>query len=189
VVVLPALSAAVVLAMALAATVWGAKPLYDPLQQEFHWPAAAVAVGAALSLLVSVLCLPNAVALSRRTGVRLVVTAGALGTGCLILLVVPNLTHLWQLVATLALVGVGRAAVVAGSWRQLARTLGMRGAGLAALACIAASAAGITPWIAELVYRNSWREGAAACGGLLIVLASPLAYVLLPGREVEPRSA
>lgn len=177
------------LALALAATVWAAKPLYGPLQQEFRWPGAGLTAAAVLSLLVTVACLPPALALSRRCGVRLVATLGALGAGCVTLLVLPNLTHLWQLGATLALIGVGRAAVVAGAWRQLVRTLGIRGAGLAVIAAVATSLAGITPWIAEAVYRNSWREGSAACGGLLLVLASPLAYVLLPGREAEPRSA
>jgi MFS family permease len=188
-VVLPATTAAIVLAIMLAATAWAAKPLYDPLQQEFRWSPGALALVAAVSALVTLACLPWALTLARRRGVRPVTTAGALGAGVVALLVVPNLTHLWQLAATLALIGIGRAAVCAGAWRELARTLGPWGAGLAVLAALASSVAGITPWIAEVVYRNSWREGAAACGGILIVLASPLAYVLLPGREVEPRSA
>lgn len=180
--VVPACTAGVVLALASGATLWSAWPLRGPLGQEFGWSNGALAAVTVLSVAVTVLLLPRSLWLAGVAGVRATVTVGCLACGLIALLALPNLTHLWQLGASLALLGVSRSWVVAGAWLQLRRAL-RRGGWIALPAALLAGLGGVTPWIGEIVYRNSWREGVAACAGLLLVIATPLAYVLLPGRE------
>lgn len=184
---MPACTAGVVLALASGATVWSAWPLRGPLGEEFGWSNAALAIGGLLSLAVSAALWPWSRRLACRFGVRATVTAGCLAAGLVVLLALPNLTHLWQLDASLALLGVPRAFVLAGGWRQLRLALRRVPALIALLAALGTGLAGVTPWLSEIVYRNSWREGAAACAGLLLLIAAPLAYVLLPGREADRR--
>ncbi len=181
--IVPACSAGVALALASAVTVWAAWPLRGPLGEEFGWSSTALATVGLLSLAVSAALWPWSRRLVCRFGVGSTVTAGCLGAGLIVLLALPNLTHLWQLGASLALLGVPRALVFAGGWRMLRHALRRVPALLAFLAALLTGLAGVTPWISEIVYRNSWREGAAACAGLLLLIATPLAYVLLPGRE------
>ena len=170
---------AVVLA---AATVWAAKPVYGPLHAEFAWPPLAIGAALLLSLGITALTLRP---FDRWASVRTArgwATGGLLGGAALVLLLLPNLTHLWQFVGALALIGLARGAALVGLWRALRGWLGRAIAvALLSLATLAGAwpAAAI---IGDTVYRNSWREGVAACGGLL-ALAAPLAYVLLPGRE------
>jgi len=181
--IVPACIAGVALALASAATVWAAWPLHGPLAEEFSWSNAALAIVGSLSLGVSAALWPWSRRLVCRFGVRATATAGCLAAGLIVLLALPNLTHLWQLGASLTLLGVARAFVFAGGWRMLRHALHRAPALLAFLAALLTGLAGVTPWIGEIVYRNSWREGAAACAGLLLLVATPLAYVLLPGRE------
>jgi hypothetical protein len=181
--IVPACAAGVVLALASAATVWSAWSLRGPLGEEFGWSAASLTIVGVLSLAVSAALWPWSCRLVCRFGVRATVTLGCLAAGLILLLALPNLTHLWQLGASLALLSMPRALVLAGGWRQLRHLLRRVPALLALLAALLTGLAGVTPWISEIVYRNSWREGVAACAGLLFLIATPLAYVLLPGRE------
>ncbi|HLZ69143.1 MAG TPA: hypothetical protein VKV26_04455 [Dehalococcoidia bacterium] len=180
---IPACVAAAALALNAGAGVWAALPLHGSMGQEFAWPNAALILVGAISLAATGLAMHGAVLLTRRAGVRTPVTAGSLAGGLLLLLALPNLTHLWQLTATLILLGLARAAVLAGGWQQLRHALPRAGAWPALAASLLAGLGGVTPWLSAIVYRNSWREGAAACAGLLLLLAAPLSYVLLPGRE------
>ncbi len=179
--VVPGLTAAVCLALVSAATVWSAKPLYGPLQAEFHWPAASLAATGFLSLAITAATIWRLRDLRQCVGERHAAIAGCLLSGLLLLIGLPNQTHLWQTVLLVLALGLTRAAVLAAAWdefrRGLSPGLAVAVAGLSALAGLLI----VTPWIAEVIYRNSWREGAAVCGGLLLIIALPLAYVLLPG--------
>ena len=181
----PAVVTWICLAIAAATTAWSAKPLYGPLRDEFGWTPAVL--GPAL---VASLALTGALAqpLSRTVrwvGIRAATCAGTLGCGLLMILALPNLTHLWQVCVVLVTLGPCRALIAAGAWRAQRRALPALWALAAAAGAPLFGLVAVTPWIAQVVYRNSWREGAAACGGLLLVVASPLAYVLLPGAELE----
>ncbi len=187
--IVPACTAGVALALMSGASVWSAWALRGPLGQEFGWSNAALAAVAALSLVVTLSLLPRTLPLVRLAGVRAAITAGCLLGGLIALLALPNLTHLWQFGTSLALLGVPRSWVLAGAWVQLRQALRVRVAWLALLASLLAGLGGVTPWISQIVYRNSWREGVAACAGLLLLIATPLAYVLLPGREQRCRDA
>jgi len=182
--IVPACTAGVVLALASGATVWSAWPLRGPLGEEFGWSNVALAVAAAFSLAVTGVALPSSGRLACRFGVRATATAGCLLAGLIVLLALPNLTHLWQLAASLALLGLPRAWVLAGGWQLFRSALRGASALLAVAAALLTGLAGVTPWISEIVYRNSWREGAAACAGLLLLIATPIAYVLLPGKQL-----
>lgn len=186
---MPACTAGVALALASGASVWSAWPLRGPLGEEFGWSKAALTIVGLLSLAVSAVLWPWSCRLVCRFGVRSTLTAGCLAAGLIVLLALPNLTHFWQLGASLALLGVPRAWVLAGGWRMLRHALRRVPALLALLAALLTGLAGVTPWISEIVYRNGWREGAAACAGLLLLIATPLAYVLLPGRELACEGA
>jgi hypothetical protein len=178
----PCLAALLCAAILTAATVWAAKPVYGPLHAEFTWPPLAIVTALLLSLGVSVAALRPLDGWSRVRTARGWATGGLLGGAAAILLLLPNLTHLWQFGAALALIGLARSAVLVGLWRTL--RVWLRPA-VATAALTIAGLAGIWPAaviIGDTVYRNSWREGVAACGGLLL-LAAPLAYILLPGRE------
>lgn len=181
--IVPACTAGVVLALTSGTTIWSAWPLRGPLGEEFGWPHAALALVAALSLAVTALLWPWSCRLVCRYGVRATATAGCLGAGLIVLVLLPNLTHLWQLGGSLALIGVARAWTLAAGWRALRQPLLRMPALLALFTALLTGLAGVTPWLGEIVYRNSWREGVAACAGLLLLIAAPLAYVLLPGRE------
>jgi hypothetical protein len=176
-----------VTAITLAATVWSAKPIYGPLRREFGWSEEAIYAAGVISVMLTAAALPHALRIGIRHGARTVATAGCLACGVIALVLVPNLTHFWQLAAILSVLGIVRAWVLAGGWLPLLQALGRRGAVIAEAASAVVSAALLTPWIAEAVYRNSWREGVAACAGLLLVLAAPIAYVLLPGRAQVAR--
>lgn len=180
---LPAAVAGLALALSAGATLWAALPLRGPLAAEFGWSGVLQALVAATSLGVTAAALPWALPLARGRGVRLTVTGGSLGAGLIALLVLPNLTHFWQMLLGGLALGATRAGILAGVWLALRRLFGAR-LSLALVALLsAAGALLVTPWVSQVVYRNSWREGAAACAGLLLAVCAPLAYVLLPGRE------
>ncbi len=183
--VIPCLAAAVAVTVASAATVWSAKPLYGPMVAEFGWHPRPLVIAASASIAITALLTSHADRLAGRLGVRSVTLGGCLASGLLLLLVLPNLTHLWQLMAMLLALGVGRALILGGAWHQLRQALSTARASLGILVCTVIDAGVVTSWVAQIVYRNSWREGAAACGGLLLVIAAPISYLLLPGREVE----
>src|SRR5439155_16657070 len=109
--------AGVCLALTLAATVWSAKPLYGPLRREFGWSPWLVAGSGVISMVVTAGLFRRCERAAERYGVRTPATLGCLGAGLVLLLVSPNLTHAWQLAATLVLVGVTRAAVAAATWK------------------------------------------------------------------------
>jgi hypothetical protein len=81
-----------------------------------------------------------------------------------------------------ALLGSTRALAGAGCWLEMSDWLGGRAAVTATFAATLVGAIAVTPWVSQIVYRNSWREGVAVCAGLLLVISTPLGYVLLPGR-------
>jgi len=110
---------------------------------------------------------------------------GCLVSGLILLLVLPNLTHFWQLVAMLLALGIGRALILGGAWHQLRQAVSVTRALPGLLAYAIVGAAVVTPWVAQIIYRNSWREGAAACGVLLLIVAAPISYLLLPGAEFD----
>lgn len=179
------LTALLCTAVLSSATVWCAWPLYGPLYTEFHWSAVLFAGAGTVSLGftgASVLRLPAAVP---RIGVRTTVLTGCLAAGLTMLLIVPNLTHFWQMALVMLALGIARGLVLAGAWHELRRGLGGGPSVCAVSLAFIAGLAVLSPWIAQVIYRNSWREGAATCGGLLLVVASPLAYLLLPGTELE----
>ena len=183
--VVPTAVALLCAAVLAAATLWAAQPVYGPLRAEFAWPPAAIVCAAALSLVVSCAALRPLDRFAPIATARAWTTGGLLASGATALLLLPTLTHLWQLVGVLALLGVLRAAALLGIWRTLRLWFSRR---LAVLALCGAALAGLWPAAAIVgatIYRNSWREGVAATAGLLL-LAAPLAYVLLPGREAFP---
>jgi hypothetical protein len=130
-------------------------------------------------------CIPPFLGMTHRTGVRSLTVGGCLSSGLLLLLVLPNLTHMWQAMLLILMLGFTRAGTLAGAWHELRRGLSRLPAFAASSLSLLVGLLIVTPWIAQIVYRNSWREGAAACGGLMLIIASPIAYILLPGREVE----
>jgi hypothetical protein len=185
--IVPCATAAAVALLVSGATVWAAVPVLGPLDAEFHWPAAASAAAGALSLAVTATATPRCIGFAHRAGPRAAATVGCLTAGALLLLALPNLTHFWQFGAALLLLGVPRALVLAGAWVELRRALSARKVVAALVVAALLGAVTVTPWAAQVVYRNSWREGVAACAGLLILIAAPPAYVLLRGREACDR--
>jgi hypothetical protein len=180
--VVPTATALLCAAALASATLWAAKPVYGPLHAEFAWSPAVLAVAAALSLAITtVLLRPLDRLVMIQTG-RAWACGGLIGCGLAALLVLPTLTHLWQFVGALVLLGPTRAAALLGLWRTLRLSFQRR---IVALLLLAAAVLGIWPataLVGQTIYRNSWREGVATAAGLLL-LAAPLAYVLLPGRE------
>lgn len=183
--IVPAIVALVSAALLGGATVWAAKPVYGLLHAEFGWSPAALAASALASLVATAV----AAAGWRWRSPRRAATSGLLVCGVIALLALPNLTHLWQLVLALLALGVARGVALRGLWRVLRLGAGRTGAGLALAAAFVAGIWPAASVVAVTVYRNSWREGVAACGGLLLALATPLAYVLLPGAETPAPSA
>jgi hypothetical protein len=181
-----AVVAALTTGLTAACTIFAAAPLYGSMRDEFHWQTPTLAAAGVLSLAISAVAYPAALVVTCESSVRLGATAGSLGAGLLLLLALPNLTHFWQFVVVLAALGLPRSLVFSAGWMELRRhTAALRAALVVAAAVVLASLA-VTPWLSELVYRNSWREGAAAAGGALLLIATPLSYVLLPGHLPAP---
>jgi hypothetical protein len=179
----PTVVAAACVLMTAATTIWAAGPMYAPMRDEFGWPAALVVGAAAASLAMSGLCLRMGVCASQRAGVRTIATVTALLSALALLLVLPNLTHLWQLWLASIVVGVSRGGALAALWLQLRTGLG-RNTALGAVCVFIAAGAASVPWVNQAVMRTSWREGTAECAAVLLLLVAPLAYVLLPGKRV-----
>jgi len=156
------------------------------MSDEFHWQPSALRVSLAVSLVISgIAFFPLLHKAPPHAGVRAMVFSGCFTSGVVMLLVIPNLTHLWQFWLALVALGAMRSVTLAGCWRELKHALPERAALFVAIGAAAGGALLFTPWISDLVYRNSWREGAAACAGLLLVVATPIAFILLPGAETE----
>ena len=181
--VIPGAVAATCTAMVTAATAVSLWPLLGPMSDEFHWQLPVLQVSLAVSLAVSAITFFPLLHRAPLAGVRAMVFGGCFTSGGVMLLVVPNLTHLWQFWLVLVALGATRSIALAGCWRELKRALPERAAPFLAIGAAAGGGLLFTPWISELVYRNSWREGAAACAGLLLAVATPIAYILLPGTE------
>lgn len=183
-----ALVSGTVLTLVVFCTGWAAIPLWGALHTEFGWSPSTGVAAAVASLVASAACLRPSLAIAARAGPRMATTAACLASGASVLLGLPNLTHAWQLVLLGVAIGAGRSLVVAGIHEELGWTLSAR---LAASIEAAAAVVGLpllTPWISLVVYRNSWREGAATVGGVLLVGAAPLAYVLFHGVETRTGS-
>ena len=187
-VLLPCAGAFVCAVLLAAGSYWAAWPVAGPLNAEFGWGMPALGAALLLSPAATTLVLLPAARLAPRLAPRTWATSGLLAGGATVLLAPPNLTHFWQLCAALVLAGAACGLALFGLWQTLRwgapRCLA---AALLLLGCLA----GILPaalGIGSIVARNSWREGVAASGGILI-LASPLAYILLPGREVFSHGA
>lgn len=175
-------AAAVIFSLTCATSVYVAKPLYGPLRQEFGWPAGSLWSGGALSLASTFALLPLSGRVIACCSPRACATAAALLTCVLLLLCTPTLTHLWQLEAVLLLIAPLRALLLATTALEVHHTAGWRIGGPILVAAALLGALLWGRWLADLIYRNSWREGAAAAGGGMLLLAAPLSYVLLPGR-------
>ncbi len=184
--VVPGITASFCLALTSAATVWSGRPLYSPLKAEFHWPAALMTTAGLASLGITAFSIWWMRDFVDRMGERRAAVTGCLWSGLLLLLGLPNLTHLWQASLLLLALGLTRAAVLSAAWHEFRRGLAPRLAlGAAALSALAGLLIA-TPWIAQVTYRNSWREGAAFSGGILLILATPFAYILMPGTDPGP---
>jgi hypothetical protein len=178
-----AVAAGIVLCLVLAMTAFLAIPVFGPLDQEFGWSKPALGLCAAASVAATIAVWSRAIAFIRLTSVRATAVGAAACCAGVLLLILPNLTHLWQFGLALTVLGLARAGVCAPCWVELRcrfRTLGAL-AGLAAAAAVALFA--LTPAMDDLVYRSDWREGCAAAGGAMLLLAATIAYVLFPGPE------
>jgi hypothetical protein len=180
--VVPVLTALLCASIVDATTFWAAKPVYGPLHTEFLWPPAALTVAAALSLALTAVVLQPLDRLAMVTTGRAWASGGLIASCAAVLLLLPTLSHLWQFVGALLLLGLTRAAALLGIWRTLRLWFQRR---IALLLLLVAAVMGVWPataLIGQTIYRNSWREGVAAAAALAL-LAAPFAYVLLPGRE------
>lgn|GEM_PF-1974714 len=187
-VLLPCAAALICAALLATGTFWAAWPIASPLNKDFDWGVPALGAALLLSLAATALALLLALGRAPRLAPRTWATVGLLGGGATVLLTLPNLTRFWQLCAALVLIGAARGFALLGLWQTLHWAASRRvAAALLLLGCLAGILA-TTLGIGPIVARNSWREGVAASGGVLI-LAAPLAYIALPGREIFSHGA